>query len=105
MGELNSFVEPNSIVGLNSMDDSVSLEIGVPGDIVVGKVKEVGVPSAAMGSGDERAGAEFLQLAKARKDAVRIKQKALDIINLEPAGDNMAESLPKMGKSSTMNSA
>jgi hypothetical protein len=86
------------------MDDSVSLEIGVPGDIVVGTVKEIGVPPATLESGDERAGAEFWQLARAKKDAARIKQAALDSIDLELAGYSMGESLTKLRKSSTMKS-
>ncbi|GMQ79126.1 MAG: hypothetical protein BMS9Abin02_1684 [Anaerolineae bacterium] len=84
------------MVGPNSIDDSFSVDIGVTGDIVVEKIKEVGVPPAALDSGGEAAGAEFWQLAKARINGTKIKQATLDIIDVEPARDDMGESLTKL---------
>ncbi len=71
---------------------------------MVGKIKGVGAIPIVLDSRDETASAEFWQLAKARTNNTRIKQAALDSIDLEPAVDNMGESLTKLRKSSTMNS-
>jgi hypothetical protein len=73
--------------------------------MIVGKIKGVGVFPAVLESRDETAGAEFWQLAKERINDARIKQATLDSIDLEPAADNMGESLTKLRKSSTMKSA